>query len=243
MTFLYDLHYQLLLDGTGARIVGIGGIALLCSMVSGLVLWWPRNHRWRAALRPQWRHGVARATWDVHTRSALYGLPLLLVLTLTGILLALPEWLDPVIDRLSPLQDLPRPQSLIEGVRTVDLNGARDRAETALPGSKASWIETPDGRSGTYRVRLWMPGEPSHRFPHNYVWIDPSTGAVLAARERRTRSAGDSLLAWLHPLHNGEAGGAIGRGLAFIGGLLPAVLGATGFLRWRQKTARKPARR
>ena len=243
MTVVYDLHYQLLLDAAGGKAVGIGGFLLLLSMASGLVLWWPRNGSWRAALRPQLRRGIARTTWDLHTRSAVYGLPLLLVLTVTGILLSLPDWLNPLIDRISPLQDTPRPQALVPGLQTVTPDAARDRALAELPGARASWVETPNGNTGTYRVRLWAAGEPSQRFPHNYVWIDPSTGAVLATQDVRTRSAGDSLLAWLHPLHNGEAGGVIGRWLAFIGGILPIVLAVTGWMRWRQKRAPRPTRR
>ncbi len=243
MTFLYDLHYQLLLDGVGGKAVGLGGFLLLLSMVSGLVLWWPRNGRWPAALRPQLRRGIARKTWDLHTRSAVYGLPLLLVLTVTGILLALPDWLNPLIDRISPLQETPHPVALVPGLRSVTPDAAVDRAVPELPGARPSWVETPSGDNGTYRVRLWAPGEPSHRFPHNDIWIDPSTGAVLATQDVRTRGAGDSLLAWLHPLHNGEAGGPIGRWFAFIGGILPMVLAVTGWMRWRQKRAPRPARR
>ena len=34
--------------------------------------------------------------------------------------------------------------------------------------------------------------------------------------------------------HN-EIGGIVGRGIVFMSGLLPLILYATGFIRWRQK--------
>ncbi|MEN9704810.1 MAG: hypothetical protein RLZZ393_689 [Pseudomonadota bacterium] len=238
MTWLYDLHYQLLLDGTGMKIVGIGGVMLLLSMGSGIVLWWPRNGRWRAALQARLRKGAARLTWDLHTRAGVYGAPVLLVLVATGVMLALPDTVNPVIARFSPLQPSlkPRPpHPVADEARNVTLDGALQAAEAQLPRSRASWIETPDGPEGSYRVRLWVTAEPSRRFPHNYAWIDPGSGAVLATQDIRDRGAGDSLLAWLHPLHNGEALGLLGQWIVALAGLLPLLLAITGTLRWRQK--------
>lgn len=40
----------------------------------------------------------------------------------------------------------------------------------------------------------------------------------------RSNSSGDTLMDWLHPLHNGEAFG-----------LLPLLALVTGFIRWRHK--------
>lgn len=47
---IYRLHYTLLLyPWWGRELVGVIGIGLLCSALSGLYLWWPRNHRfWRS---------------------------------------------------------------------------------------------------------------------------------------------------------------------------------------------------
>jgi uncharacterized iron-regulated membrane protein len=42
---IYSLHYRLLLDqGIGMTLVGILGLAMILSSVTGLKLWWPR---WR----------------------------------------------------------------------------------------------------------------------------------------------------------------------------------------------------
>ncbi|NOS87863.1 MAG: PepSY domain-containing protein [Methylococcaceae bacterium] len=43
----------------------------------------------------------------------------------------------------------------------------------------------------------------------------------------------------MHPLHNGEIAGLFGRWVVFIGGLVPAILYVTGFMRWRQKCRAK----
>jgi uncharacterized iron-regulated membrane protein len=71
------------------------------------------------------------------------------------------------------------------------------------------------------------------------VWIDAYDGRVLAIQDARARHAGNALLAWLHPLHNGEAFGLIGQWLTVAAGLLPLLLFVTGLMRWRHKARRR----
>ncbi|NBQ89212.1 MAG: PepSY domain-containing protein, partial [Betaproteobacteria bacterium] len=94
LTFVYDLHYTLLLDRAGRWTVGALGLGLLCSVSSGLWLWWPRRGQWRRALRVKPRDGAARAVYDLHVAGGVYGAVLLLVLAITGAVLALPEFIE-----------------------------------------------------------------------------------------------------------------------------------------------------
>ena len=50
---------------------------------------------------------------------------------------------------------------------------------------------------------------------------------------------GDKLWAWVHPLHNGEAFGFIGRIIVTLLGLFPLILMLTGVLRFIQKRKSK----
>lgn len=50
MTWIYDLHYTLLLAHTGKIIMSIVGGLLLLSLLSGVYLWWPRSGKWGGAL-------------------------------------------------------------------------------------------------------------------------------------------------------------------------------------------------
>jgi uncharacterized iron-regulated membrane protein len=236
MTWLYNLHYTLLFDKPGRYTVGVVGLFALLSLLSGLYLWWPSARRWRAALQPQIRPGIVRATYDWHVLSGSYGLLLLLVLAFTGVMLALPEYARPLLNELSPLRQMPHTHSLPQaGQAMIDADHAVAAARAELPGSVLRWLETPAGETGSYRVNLWQPGDPGYRFPRSNVWIDAYSGRVLAVRDSRRQSAGDTFLAWQHPLHNGEAFGLPGRILACLGGLLPALLWVSGLMRWRQK--------
>ncbi|WP_416366235.1 PepSY domain-containing protein [Sphingomonas aerolata] len=43
VTWIYDLHYRLLLEQPGGIAMGIAGIVMLVLLASGLWAWWPRS--------------------------------------------------------------------------------------------------------------------------------------------------------------------------------------------------------
>lgn len=244
-TWLYDLHYTLLLGQTGKDIVGYSGLVMLFSLISGMVLWWPSRARLAAALRPVLRAGTVRWVYDLHVLSGVYGLVVLAVLAFTGAVLSLPDLARPLVAAASPLSPPYRgPGGLLpEGVPALSLDEAMRIARGELHQGEVRWIETPGQAGRPIAIRMHVAEDPGHRFPHSHVWVDPGTGAVLATRDYRRNSSGDSFMDWMHPLHNGEAFGLTGRILACIGGLIPTVLLVTGWLRWQHKrTARNKAR-
>lgn len=234
MTWIYDLHYTLLLDRTGRTIMAIVGIVLLVSLASGLVLWWPAPGRLRSALAWKPRASVERRTYDLHKLAGIWGGALLAILAVTGTMLGEPKWFAPAIDRVSPLFRAPAVAAVPSDVR-IPIDAAVRIARARFPAAEPRWIETPDGPEGVYRVQLRQPGEPGRRFPKTNVWIDPGTGAVLAVRDPKTEGGGDTVLAWLHPLHSGEAFGLAGRLIVLLSGVAPPLLFVTGVMRWRQK--------
>ena len=240
MTWIYDLHYTLLLDRTGRTIMAIVGIVLLVSLASGLVLWWPSSGRWRSALAWKPRASTERRTYDLHKLSGVWGVVLLAILALTGTMLGEPKWFVPAIDRVSPLFVAPAVAATPSDVR-ITIDEAVRIARGRFPAAEPRWIETPDGPEGVYRVQLHQPGEPGRRFPKTNVWIDPGTGVVLAVRDPKSEGAGDTVLAWLHPLHSGEAFGLVGRIVVLLAGFSPPLLFVTGVMRWRQKRRARQA--
>lgn len=242
VTWIYDLHYRLLLDKPGALAMGAAGAAMLVLLASGLWAWWPRPGGWRRSLRLKPGAAPLRRLYDAHKLAGLGGLALLLGVTATGALLDLPEQVRPRLARVSPLFEPPKLASRPRPEGPLPLDALVAVARRRFPGAELAWIETPANARGVVRVNLAQPGEPSRRFPRTNVWLDPYSGAVLAVRDGLRDSAGDTLLNWLHPLHNGEAFGIAGRFLVLAAGLLAPLLLLTGLLRWTRRTARARAR-
>lgn len=236
MTWIYDLHYTLLLDKPGKIVMGVVGILLLFSVGAGIYLWWPKGGRWRRALALRLRHGTARTVYDLHALTGIYGGLLLLILLVTGVVLELPQWINPLVNRASPTFQTPDVASdPMGGIETITADRALSIAHQHFPQAQPRWLDTPDGEEGVYMVRMQQAGEPGHRFPKTMVWIDQYSGEILAVRNPMHNTNGDVFLDWQHPLHSGEAFGLTGRWIIFFSGLMPALLLTTGWIRWRQK--------
>lgn len=234
MTFLYDLHFRLLLGVTGGTVLGWLGFVLLALLLSGLWAWWPRG-AWTKALRLKLRAHPQRRLRDWHKLAGLLGLPWLVLLTVTGIMLELPGESDAAL-RVVGMPVDPAPvvfASMPESGPAMSLDHTMRTALAALPGGRVAWIESAPAGGSVARFRIQVPGDPSVRFPHSYVWVDGATGRVVAVQNVQKAGAGSVINAWIHPLHDGSAGGLFGRLLAALCGLVPVALFVTGLLRWR----------
>lgn len=237
MTWIYDLHYSLLLEKPGKILIGIIGLISLLSFISGIWLWWPGWAGLKRALKPHLRSGKARWNYDLHVLSGSYGLVFLLILSLTGAALALPDETAMLVKPFSPLTNAPiMALNHGESADRITADQAVNIAKNRFPDAELRWIETPGlTNQKAWRIALYQPGEPSRRFPRTQVWIDPISGEILGLRDTKQDTGGDVLMHWLHPLHNGEVFGMIGRILVFIAGFLPLILFVTGLIRWLQK--------
>lgn len=246
VTWLYDLHMELLAGATGRAVVGWSGLAMVLLLLSGLWAWWPKG-RWGQALLFKRPAVMSRRLRDVHKLTGLAGLALLLMLTVTGVMLALPDETQSVLSAtVGPVQATPRPRQMPHAdgdTRAhVALAAALNAAHRVMPEGRLAWVEAPARASGPARpslpdgvimVRVQQPGDPSFRFPHSRVWLDPYSGQVLAVQDRGQAPMSNRVLNWLHPLHDASVGGLTLRWLVALAGLLPALLCATGWWRWR----------
>jgi len=234
MTFVYDLHYRLLLGTTGGAVLGWTSFALIALLLTGLWAWWPRGS-WAKALRIKTGASRQRALRDWHKTAGLSGLVFLLILTITGIMLELPAESDVALTTVGlPVEPAPNVAGpATGGSNLIPVSRAVEVAHQALPGARLAWIETPPAAGGLYRMRMQVPGDPSYRFPHSYVWIDARSASVAGLTDARRAPAGTIVNNWLHPLHDGSAGGLTGRILIVLAGLAPLALFVTGWLRWR----------
>ena len=237
-TWLYKLHWQLLAGETGATVMGLAGFAMLVLIVSGLVAWWPRRGHVRNAIRWKPRASPVRRLYDIHKLLAICSVVVLFVVVPTGVMLEFPQYTRPMLSRVSPLFAAPPMRVEPRADEALPLDALVARAQSRFPDGALAWIETPGDASSPVRVSFARPGEPSRRFPRTNVWLDPSSGAILAVRDGRSESAGDTVLNWLHALHSGEAMGFVGRLLVFLSGIAISALAVTGLWRWLLRNRR-----
>src|SRR5262245_52337001 len=82
---VYEFHRNVLLGAAGSNIVGIAGILMLTSVVTGLAVAWPRNRSgWKRVVSVKLRAGATRLLLDSHRSTGSVVFVLVLVSTVTG---------------------------------------------------------------------------------------------------------------------------------------------------------------
>lgn len=237
MTWLYDLHMDLLAGEPGRQIVGWSGYAVLGLLLTGIAVWWPRGS-WRKALAFKREASPQRRLRDLHKLGGLWSFGLLAILAVTGALLALPEIRTTILSAtIAPPDKVPSPKSAAETGGQISISQALSAAHRALPDARLVFVDVPQPGPEPIRVRVQVPGDPHRRFPGGFVFVDQHTGNVLAVHDVRRGNASTTLIAWIRVLHDGSVGGLATRILAVLLGLIPACLFVTGLLHWRRRTA------
>jgi uncharacterized iron-regulated membrane protein len=236
VTWLYDLHYTLLMDRTGRTALAVLGLGTVPLMGVGLWLWW-RARRPGRLLEVRWRGRSQQWVYDLHGVLGALMLPVWLMLVGTGVMLAEPDWFKPLWRTVSSVQPAPafHTPGFDASDTTVTADMAVARAMAQFPGAQLRWVEAPGRDMPVWRLRLWQPFEPGRRFPRSQVWVHAQTGEVLAVRDPARHSGAESVLAWLHPLHSGEAFGVGGRLLVLFAGAAWLLSVVTGCMRWWHK--------
>lgn len=102
VAWLMAIHDDFLLGRSGEIANGVGAIAILLIIVTGLVLWWPGLAHWRRGLMLRRGVGWKRMVWDLHRMLGLWTFAATFVFALSGIYLCFPEAFHAFADSLQP---------------------------------------------------------------------------------------------------------------------------------------------
>jgi uncharacterized iron-regulated membrane protein len=237
--FVFELHYALLAGLTGEKILGWMTVGMLVSLISGVVLWWPRRGRWGRALTVKRGAGAARFNIDLHNVGGVYTLPLMFLVLLSGVYFVLPQQFmatarlfSPGLERryevkppLQPGRPFIAPETAIEILR-------RD-----FPDGRLAWVYIPGERRPTYMICRHGADTSSLFIDRVCVVLNAYDGKLMHVETPDAADPMSAFIAWQWPLHSGQAFGEVGRWLVFVCGLVCPLIFVTGFLHWRRKRA------
>ena len=105
VSWLLELHDDLLAGETGRRVNGLGAILFLALALTGIVVWWPGIKAWRRSLFVRRNVGWQRFIWDLHSMIGFWTLGIVLMFGLSGAYLGNPTWFQGIADRIEPITD------------------------------------------------------------------------------------------------------------------------------------------
>jgi uncharacterized iron-regulated membrane protein len=247
--FMADLHMHLHLPRTwGLYLVGLTGVALLSSLVSGL-LSHPRIFKDAFALR--WGGSRRLQEADLHNRLGVWGLPFHIVVTLTGALLGLSTLIMGVLalaaydgDREKAFAELFGPQASHEDDTAApipDIAAMIREVQSREPDTIFSSVHIEHAGTAGQIVQLGMhePGGVAFSTTHHF----DGTGKALNPDAGKAGGTGQWILFAIQPLHFGWFGGIAVKLLYGVLGLALTIVTHSGVVIWlaRRRDKGRPA--
>jgi uncharacterized iron-regulated membrane protein len=248
--FMTRLHINLHLPPTwGMFIVGLTGVALLSSLISG-VLAHPRV--FKDAFHLRWGGSKRLQEADIHNRLGVWALPFHVTVSLTGALLGLTTIIVGVLAMAmfqgdtakayalfrQPIADDPRPAAGLP-----DLVAVLASTQTLSPGSTPTFIslEHPTERGQAVMVRASQP----NRLVSGDTFYFDGRGRLLDASKTGETNLGEKIIGSLGPLHFGWYGGLAVKIAYFLLGLALTSVTSSGVAIWlaRKRDKGRPAPR
>lgn len=239
---LQDVHFDLLAGRTGRIVNGIGALLLLTMCVTGLLIWWPGAAAWTRSIRVDFSRSWRRVNWELHNAIGFWTVLLIAMWAFTGLYFAFPAAFRSMVNAASPITTAAAPQSRPGGGAPQDWRALIDAARAHAPsGHHVARIVTPATDTAPFLV-MFAADSPTPPGAHlTAIYLDQYTGAVLAS-PAPAPSIGDTIIAWVVPLHVGGFASAWMRVVWAMLALAPPLLFVTGFLMWWTRVVR-PRRR
>lgn len=240
----------------GKDIVGYSSLALAIILISGIVIWLPRNKRMlKNRLRIRIKSGWRRFFYDLHVSGGFYATLLLLVLTLTGLTWSFDWYRDAFYWTFGVSTEQAQTPPSSERKRGEKGHGKKDEQT-----SKATNNQHKDNIKTTNYIH-WdkaLANVQNHYTDFNSITVQDGSATVSTAKYGNTRGSdrysfdsetGDiievqlykdlpksaKIRGWIYSVHVGSWGGIITRILSCLVSLLGAVFVITGYYFWIKK--------
>lgn len=246
--FLEGLHIYLHLPRTwGLFLVGLTGVTLLSSLISGL-LSHPRLFKDAFALR--WGGSRRLEQADLHNRLGVWGLPFHIVVSTTGALLGLSTLIVGVLALAAYDGDSEKAFAVILGPHATedetaaplpDVGAMMRHVQATHPDAEFVSVNIHHVATAGQVVHLGM-RTPGHLAMANSYYFD-GAGRSFGDGGLETGSVGQQILGALQPLHFGWFGGMLVKIAYGILGLAITVVTHSGITIWlaRRRDAGRPA--
>lgn len=239
----------------GKAVVGYSTLVFAFILISGLVIWYPRNKKvLKNRLRIKTKAGWHRFFYDLHVSGGFYAAGLLLVLALTGLTWSFDGYRDALY--------------AVFGVETTQTQGHTHAPSPSdspgKPGERGTHGQSAKEKGTNYTSWATVLADLQNRYPqYKSITIQDGSATVSAARYGNTRGSdrytfnpangeitdiqfykdlpkSGKIRGWIYSVHVGSWGGMTTRILSCLVSFLGAVFALTGYyFRIKKKRRRK----
>ncbi|CAA9197223.1 hypothetical protein FLA105534_01526 [Flavobacterium bizetiae] len=235
--FIRMLHQTLCLKrDIGDPIVGTATIIFIISLITGLILWWPKNKsaakqrfwfRWKDSTK--WK----RKNYDLHNIFGFYTMIFGLILALTGLVWAFEcydngiQW---VLNGGKTFENEFVESDTTHYVCHTPVDKVYAITNQLYPKAKYYYMSVP--AAGDSLATIFTFAGHKTRFGDVSIEFDRYTGKILKTTTYDDKNTGEKFRDLNYDLHVGSILGLPGKILAFFASLVCASLPITGFLIW-----------
>ncbi|MEQ7800225.1 PepSY-associated TM helix domain-containing protein [Pedobacter sp. ASV1-7] len=241
-------HYYLWLPPhIGQPILATATLMFLCLLISGLMLWWPKN---KAASKKRfsikWNAKWKRVNYDLHNVLGFYMTWILIFIAVTGLVMGF-QWFAKSVYWVSSggaemkqfeesYSDTTLINSSIGKKPAIDILWAKTL--NGLPGFKGG-IEVHVPENAKSAIEVAINPDTETYWKANYLYYDQYTLKEMEVQHSYGKlanaSIADKIMRMNYDIHIGAIAGLPGKIMAFLASLVAASLPITGFIIWRGK--------
>jgi uncharacterized iron-regulated membrane protein len=248
------IHWSLLLKSEwGTYIIGIPILIFVVLLITGIILWWPKNKNARKQrFSFQWKNGKSwkRKNYDVHSILGFYASFVALIISITGLYYSFFVVQAAIYFVFSGGNTQMPDFSHIHTKAPIELR------TTSTIDKIAAKVEQVYPNASTYTIDLGHPHLDDHEHENFSIFVkelghsyhinhslifDENSGELLHTHAHKDKNLGEKAIAANYDIHVGSIFGLPTKILAFLASLICASLPITGFMIWygRRKKAKK----
>ncbi len=250
--FTMILHRSLLLNGSiGSTIVGVATIIFVVMLISGIVLWWPKNKKARKQrFWFRWKNikNWKRKNYDVHNILGFYASFFALIIAIAGLFLSF-RVLGTYTYTLFNGGDSTYPSfehyktTAPESMETPEtIEQIIGKVRELYPKAHSFGLDLEDHEEADHHhdnLSVYVKGGPFTYHDTHLLIFDDHSGELLFNRPYKDQSFAEKAVGIDYDLHVGSYFGMTGKIIGFFMSLICASLPISGFLIWMGRKKKK----
>lgn len=240
-SYTMDLHRRVLGNDIGKLVVGICTIIFLFIVVTGIILWWPRNKAiLKQRLKLKTDAGFKRLNHDYHIVFGFYSSIFLFIFAFTGL-----AWSFQFFNKsIYTITGTSMVRSKVPETLSAD-SLLSTPAETALmlvaglePKAHFYSVSLPKHKKESYIINT-LPCTAPHETAIDTYYVDTHNGSITGSQKFSERNRGQRIRATFRPVHVASIFGLPGKIIGFVVCLLGTFFPISGIIMWWNRTRKK----